>query len=87
MPEAIDHGRRQREQPAPRGGPFQRLDPEAQAAPEFVDGLDVLDAGGRTRRVVVLQSLADAWQPVAHLDAERPQQLRRADAGQLQELR
>src|SRR5258708_22441323 len=64
-----------------------RLHPQAEAAPEFIDGLDVLDAGDRTRRVMVLQSLADARQRVAHLDAERAQQIRRSDARQLQELR
>ena len=57
------------------------------AAPELVDGPDVLDARDRARRVVILQALADAWQRVAHLDAERLQQFRRADAGQLQQLR
>src|SRR5947199_391527 len=66
----------------PRGGEQTAglLHAGAEAAPKFVDGLDVLDAGDRTRRVVVLQSLADAWQRVAHLDAERLQQLRRPDA-------
>ena len=61
----------------------QRLRPRAQ----FVDGLDVLDARDRARRVVILQALADARQRVTHLDAERLQQFRRADAGQLQHLR
>ena len=87
MPEAIDHGRRQREQAAPRRGPFQRLDPQAHAAPEFIDGPDILDARDRTRRVVILQALADARQRVTNLDAVRLQQFRRADAGQLQHLR
>src|SRR5437868_288840 len=86
MPEAIDHGRRQREQPAPCRRPFQRLDPQAHAAPQFIDGPDVLDARDRTRRVMVLQALADAGQRVTNLDAVRLQQFRRTDAGQLQHL-
>src|SRR5439155_24610976 len=87
MPEAIDHGRRQREQAAPRRRPFQRLDPEAHAAAEFIDGPDVLDARDRTRRVMILQAFADARQRVTDLDAVRLQQFRRTDAGQLQHLR
>src|SRR5260370_27855364 len=60
VPEAIDHRRRQRQQAAPRRGPFDRLDPQMESPSELVDGLDVLDAGYRTRRVMVLQSLPDA---------------------------
>ena len=45
---------------APRRRPFQRLDPQAEATAEFVDGLNVLDARNRTRRVMILQALADA---------------------------
>src|SRR6185436_14034884 len=81
------HGRRQRQQAAPRRRPFQRLDPEAQAATEFVDGLDVLDARDRTRCVMVLQAFANALQCVTDLDAMRLQQFRRTDTGQLQHLR
>src|SRR3954464_3295171 len=58
-----------------------------QAAPEFIDGLDIFYTRDRTRRVVVLQALADAGQRVTHLDAELAQKLGRSDPGQLQQLR
>ncbi|GCC49742.1 hypothetical protein chiPu_0033923, partial [Chiloscyllium punctatum] len=87
MPEAVDHGRRQRQQPAPRRRPFDRLAPEAEAAAQLVDGPDVLDPRHRARRVVILQALADTRQRMAHLDAVRLQQSGRADARQLQQLR
>src|SRR5436305_2091657 len=58
-----------------------------QAAPEFIDGLDVFYTRDRTRRVVVLQTFADTGQRVTHLDAERAQQVRRSYSGQLQKLR
>ena len=70
VPEAVHHGWGQRQQTAPRRGPFQHLDREAEASPSFVDGPDVLDAGDRARRVMVLQSLADAGQRVMHLDIQ-----------------
>src|SRR4029077_9490326 len=87
MPEAVDHGRRQREQAAPGRRPFERLDPEMPALPQLVDGLDVLDPRHRARRVVILQPLADARQRMAHFDAVRAQQLRRTDPRKLQQLR
>src|SRR3984957_17958118 len=87
MPEAIDHGRRQRQQAAPGRRPFDGFADQIEAAPALVDGLDVLDARDRARRVVILQALADAGQRMTHLDAVRSQQLRRTDAGQLQKLR
>jgi len=70
MPEAVDHGRRQRQQAAPRRRPLDGFLDETEAAPHFVDGPDALDARDRTRRVVILQPLADARQRVTHLDAE-----------------
>src|SRR6185312_17210889 len=59
VPEAIDHGRRQREQAAARCRPFQSLDPEMPALAKLVDGPDVLHPRDRTWRVMILQALAD----------------------------
>ena len=52
----------------------------------LVDGVDVLDAHGEARGVVVAQVLADAGKRMAHLDAERLEQRWRTNARKLQQL-
>src|SRR5258708_16383719 len=44
-----------------------RLHPQAEAAPEFIDGLDVLDAGDRTRRVMRSEEHTSELQSPDHL--------------------
>ena len=53
----------------------------------LVDGLGVLHAGDEARCVMVAQVLAHACQRVLHRNAQRPQQRRRPDARDLQQLR
>ncbi len=86
-PEAIDVRRAHRQHALAQEHPLGDLSGEPHPAHHLVDGLDVLHACTEARRVVVAQVLAHARQRMLHRDAERGQQLRRADAGQLHQLR
>ena len=86
-PEAVDERGAEGEDAFARGGPAQDFAGEFQAAHALVDGLDVLDASGEARRVVVAQVLADTCERMADGNAVLLQQRRWTDAGELQQLR
>ena len=87
FPEHVDQRRVEGEDALARGGIFQHLAHQPQPVRLFIDAGRVLHAGDEARRIVVAQVLADARQGVLHRDAQRLQQRRRPDAGDLQELR
>ena len=72
---------------APRRHPARDLADEPHAARELVDRDRIADAVGDADGVVIGEVGADAGKIVAHLDADRFQMRRRADAGDLQQVR